>query len=531
MSKTKKQTFIQGILILMFSQVFVKLLGLIYKLYLTNKEGFGDTGNAIYSSGFQIYALLLTISSVGVPNAVAKLVSEKVSIGDEKGGLRIFKIAFVMFGIIGFVSSTILFMNAKYIAVNLLQIPQAEMTLQALAPAIFFVSVLSVFRGFFNASGDMRPTANSQTIEQLAKTFFTIAIVEYIYMHINVNNKTELMAAGANIATTIATIVCFIYLFMCYKKYKINKTVNCTYKRDKISIIVKNILIVSMPITITAILGTINKNIDSITVVRCLKNFLSEQEATIQYGILIGKVDTLVTLPMSFNMALSTSLVPTISSAKAKNQLIEVNNKIKFSILITILIALPCSVGMIIFANPILKLLFPNASAGTFIYQMSAIAIVFILINQTITAILQGLGKQIMPVFALLVGVILKLIINLILIPIDPKKFILGGTVGASVGTIACYFVAMVINIYILNKNTKIKFNKIDFYIKPIICTTVMIITSWIVFFLLKNQMKEKYATIFSILFAIIVYFVMIITTKTLRCKSLKPLKTQRSSR
>ena len=93
MSKEKKQSFMQGIITLMFSQVLIKILGLFYKLYLTNKNGFGDAGNAIYNSGFQIYALLLTISSIGVPNAVAKLISEKLSVGDNRGAQKIFKIS------------------------------------------------------------------------------------------------------------------------------------------------------------------------------------------------------------------------------------------------------------------------------------------------------------------------------------------------------------------------------------------------------------------------------------------------------
>ena len=97
MSKEKKQSFMQGIITLMFSQVLIKILGLFYKLYLTNKNGFGDAGNAIYNSGFQIYALLLTISSIGVPNAVAKLISEKLSVGDNRGAQKIFKVAFAFF--------------------------------------------------------------------------------------------------------------------------------------------------------------------------------------------------------------------------------------------------------------------------------------------------------------------------------------------------------------------------------------------------------------------------------------------------
>ena len=99
--KKKKEGFMQGIVAIMFSQVIIKLLGLVYKLYLTNKEGFGDSGNAIYSSGFQIYALLLTLSSIGVPSAIAKLVSERLAIGDNRGAHRVFKISFVAFALIG----------------------------------------------------------------------------------------------------------------------------------------------------------------------------------------------------------------------------------------------------------------------------------------------------------------------------------------------------------------------------------------------------------------------------------------------
>lgn len=107
--KRKKESFMQGVISLMFSQILIKILGLVYTLYLTNKEGFGDAGNAIYSSGYQIYALLLTLSSIGVPNAISKLVSERTAVGDHKGANRIFKIAFATFSIIGLVGTLLLF--------------------------------------------------------------------------------------------------------------------------------------------------------------------------------------------------------------------------------------------------------------------------------------------------------------------------------------------------------------------------------------------------------------------------------------
>ena len=145
--KNKKERVIKSIFSLLLSQIFIKAIGLAYKLYLTNKEGFGDLGNAIYSSGFQIYALLLTFSSTGVPNAISKLIAERVAVGDNKGANKIFKIAFITFGFFGLVGSVLLFLGAKKISNSWMQIPEAENSLIALSPSIFFVSITSVIRG------------------------------------------------------------------------------------------------------------------------------------------------------------------------------------------------------------------------------------------------------------------------------------------------------------------------------------------------------------------------------------------------
>ncbi|MCI8352123.1 MAG: oligosaccharide flippase family protein [Clostridia bacterium] len=206
----KKESFMQGVFAMMFSQVLIKLLGLVYKMYLTNREGFGDEGNAIYSSGFYIYSLLLTLSSVGVPNAISKLVSERIAVGDNKGANRIFKIAFFIFGILGFIGTMILFLGAHYISNVILKIPEAEMTLVALSPSIFFVALICVIRGYFNGNGTLKVTANSQTLEQIFKTVFTILLVELVVIATGIN--TTIMAAGANLATTVATIRKFYIL-------------------------------------------------------------------------------------------------------------------------------------------------------------------------------------------------------------------------------------------------------------------------------------------------------------------------------
>ncbi len=399
----KKETFMQSVITLIFSQVLIKLLGLVYNLYLTNREGFGDKGNGIVSASYQIYALLLTISSIGVPNAIAKLVSERVALGDHKGAHRILKIAFATFAVIGLVGTLMLFFGAHIIAAEWLQIPEAEMTMVALSPAIFFVAISSVMRGYFNGRQQIKATARSQSIEQIFKTALTIILVEIVAIASNVS--TEWMAAGATLATTLATLAGFGYLYLYYKirrreiASEIRTTVNYKYQRRRN--IIRKILLVSFPIALTAILSSVNKNIDSFTVVRSLKEFLPAEEAVSQYGILGGKVDTLTSLPLSINVAFSTALVPAIAAAKAKRDMKTIKRKTSFSLLVSMLIGLPCTAGMCIFAGQILNLLYPNASSGTVILQVSSLTILFTILDQTINGALQGYGLLRVPTISL----------------------------------------------------------------------------------------------------------------------------------
>ena len=511
--KTKKESFMSSVLILMISQVLIKILGLIYKLYLTNREGFGDKGNAIYSSGFQIYALFLTISSIGIPGALAKLVSEKIAIGDTKGAHRIFKIAFVTFGLIGFLSSTILFLGAGYISNTLLQIPEAELTLVALSPSIFFVSISCVIKGYFTGRENLKVTANSHTLEQFFKTVLSVIIVEMVAL--TTGTDTTIMAAGANLATTLATVLCFLYLYKYYSKmrkeiaFELKRATK--NKRTRIIKTIKQILSVSIPMSMTAILGTINKNIDSMTVVRGLKSFLSEEQAKIQYGILSGKVDTLVTLPMSLNMAFATALVPSISSSKAIGDIETIRKRVSFSMLISMLIGMPCMIIMILFAKQILELLFPNATSGAFIYQISCLGIIFIVLEQTISGALHGLGKMLTPAIALGIGVIIKFILNMYLIPINPSDFFLGGTAGAAISTVVCHAVALTIEFKILSKNINLKLDKNKFIVKPVIACLIMGTITYFFNITLFQCLNEKISTMLLILMCIIIYILLLI--------------------
>lgn len=515
MSKRKRQTesFMQGVFAIMFSQVLIKIFGMIYKLYLTNKEGFGDAGNAIYSSGFQIYALLLTLSSIGVPNAISKLVAERLAVGDSKGAHRIFKVAFATFSIIGGIGTLILFYGAKYIAYNMLQIPEAEYTLVALSPSIFFVAISSVVRGYFNGRQNLKATANSQTIEQVFKTCLTIIIVAVIGAFSS--NNTIIMAAGANLATTLSTFLSFAYLYLYYgeRKKEIAQDIKSStnYKAYRIKEIIKTILSVSIPISLSSLMSVITKNIDAITVVSGLKTFMTEASAKIQYGILAGKVDALTAVPLSLNIAFATALVPTIASAKAVGDMRTARERTELSLLITILIGLPCTVGMFIFAPQILNLLFPNANRGELLLQISSLTIIFSVLIQTVNAGLQGIGKIMVPATALGIGVIVKYILNLILIK-NPSI----GVYGAGIASLCCNVVVFLIGITVLIKNMKLQLDLGKFVIKPILSTGMMAIVSLYVYNVLQKLIANQLATVISIACAGIIYIISLLILKNL---------------
>ncbi len=507
----KKETFMQGVVTIMFSQILIKVLGLIYTLYLTNRDGFGDAGNAIYASGYQIYALLLTVSSIGVPNAISKLVSERLAVGDNKGANRIFKVALVTFGTLGAIGSMLLFFGAHVIAYSWTQIPESELTLVALAPAIFFVSISSVFRGYFNGRRTLKITARAQTLEQIFKTIFTIGIVEIVAYA--TSTSTEMMAAGANVATTLATFSSFAYLFMYYrlKRKEIGNEIQSStnYKYENVKTIVKNILMVSIPLTLSSIMTSFNKNIDSFTVKRILSTYMPADIATKLYGQLSGKVDTVTNLPLAINIAFATALVPAISAAKAKNDRESATKRTSFSLLTSMLIGLPCVVGMIVFAQPILNLLYPNANQGALLLQLISVSVIFSILDQTINGALQGFGKVMVPATALGIGCLVKLVLNIILLKIPSFNIY-----GAAIGSIACHAVAFTIVFNVLKKYVKLDlpFNK--FVIKPAIATAIMAICSYTLYLLMDRIISGRLATIIAMLFAVVIYLAAVVALK-----------------
>lgn len=516
--KKKKNTFAKNVLMLMFSQVLIKLLGLIYRFAITNVKGFGDVGNGYYSAGYQVYAVLLIISSQGIPGAVSKLVSNKVAKGKYNEAHRVFKVSMVVFGIIGFIASLLLLLSANFVSSKILNVPDVSYVLKVLSPAIFFVCVSAVIRGYFAGLGTMKASSISQALEQFFNCVLTITFVYAL-----IGKEPYIMAAGGNLSTTLAILISFSYLIVFYKKNikewrEESDDVVITTKEENKKM-VKMIIATAIPLTVGSVISVVTSFIDTVTVSNCIQiaysgilksKILLEKEAMRLTGIL-SKVDTLVNLPLAVNLSFYSALIPEITAAISKKDFKSASKKISFSISSSLLILIPCAIGFIVLADPILKMLYPNASDGAHILQIAAVTMVFVGINHTIQGSLFGLGKMYTPALALLIGCVIKIGLNLVLIT-NPNINIYGAVISSFI----CQFVVFMIVYITMKRNIKVKFEPVKHIVKPLLAGLIMGAVIFFINYLFNGVIRNSILTIINIMIGAVVYLISVFALKIL---------------
>ena len=515
--KKTANSFMKNVVILIFSQLLIKVLGLVYKLVITNIPGFGDTGLGYYSAGYQIYALLLTLSSIGIPSVISKLVSERIAIGDTKGANRIFKVAFKFFTTIGFILSIGLFFGADIIANNILNVPDVAYVMKVLSPAIVFVAMSAVLRGYFSGQQNMKPTSVSQTLEQ-----FLNCVLSITFVYACIGKDTYIMAAAGNLSTTSAIIITFVYLIMYFKKNKLDTrdSIISPEKKKTNKELLKTILGISIPITVSSLISVISGVIDTATVSNCMQIAYSEavaskeeleQIAMSATGIL-SKVDTLVSFPLAINLAFSTALTPAISEALAKKDKRTASRRLSFSFFASLIIILPCAIGFIMLSEPILKMLYPTASEGAGVFKIASISMILTALSQTLTGGLYGVNQSKIPAIAAGLGAVIKFILNMILIS-NPNIGIYGASISSFVYQVIVFFICY--NVMNRCVNMKIKFK--THILKPVISALGMGIVVFLGYKLFNSFLGNTISTIISIIFGAISYSALILFTKTLK--------------
>lgn len=496
-----KDSFLKGALILGAAGIIVKIIGAFFRIPLGNL--IGSEGMGYYQAAYPVYTLFLTLATAGFPTALAKLVSEKMAIGDYRGANKIFKVSYTVLFLTGLVAFCIFFFGAEYIVKNIMENENAYFAMVAIAPALLFVPVMSSYRGYFQGRRDMSKIAISQILEQFFRVVLGIGLAYYF-----MNSSGEALgAAGAISGATIGAIVSIAYLIIAYlgeaKKRKAEVKASKNFKEERVSRILKKLLVVAIPITIGASVMPLVNMIDSVLVIkRLMVAGFTKAQANAMLGQLTGMAMAIINLPSVITIAMSMSLVPAISESYALGNRGKARKDTKSALKVTLLIVLPAAFGIAALASPIMKLLYPKESVivGTILFSLTP-CVLFLGLMQTMNGILQGIGKPIIPVIALSIGMIAKIAISYTLTAIPSINVL-----GSAMGTVTAYLVAAVFEIIYVKKSMKIRFSKKEFIIKPLITVLTMFVTVKLSYGVLSGILGNSIATVLAIGVGALVY-------------------------
>lgn len=504
----KKQSLIKASLILGMAGIIARFLGLFFRWPLIML--IGDEGVGYYQMSYPLYMFFVAMAS-GVPVAISKMISEKKAKGDIEGIFVTLKESTILMMFLGIGTSLLLFVFAKPI-INFVQWNmKSYYSLLGISFAPFVISIMTIYRGFFQGLQNMTPSGVSQILEQIGRVIIGVGLAILL-----LPKGIEYAAGGAAFGAAAGGVIGASYLHEKYKKVKKemwNKRVRSN--PEVLSIILKT----ALPISIGATVGTIMSLIDSILVPqKLLQAGIVSEKATILYAQLTGKANVITNIPLTLSMALGTALIPIIAEKYIMNRRDELEAKVQLSMKMSMLIAMPCTLGLFFLAGPIMKVIFPGRYDGILILKYLSLSVPFIILTQTTTSIMQGIGHYIRPIINLFIGCIVKVILTFILVP-SPEINIYG----AVIASISAYLVATILNVISLRKRLKLRLNVYKSFIKPIIAASIMIIGVLFSYNLLFIKTGSNTSScLLSIFLGIIIYVILILILRIFSIDEIK---------
>lgn len=442
--------------------VLSKLLGSVYTIVLQNI--IGDNGMGLFQMAYPIYATLLAMATGGVPVAISKLVSERLALGDEEGVQKVFRVATLLLCGGGIVTFAVLFFGAPFWA-EIAGDTGATWAIRAIAPALLLVPVMSALRGYFQGYQWMDPTAASQVVEQFVRVGTILGLAIWLTSQ---GFGHEFAAAGAAFGAVTGAFAGLLLLLVYWQRHRavLDGTPRAPGSASS-SALVKQLIYYAFPITLGALVVPLMNNIDVVTVVNLLKHVGEGQTtATTEFGLLSGRASKLMMLPTTLAAGIGIAVMPAVSEAFTLGHRKLMTERIDIAVRLTMMLALPASIGLALLANPVDVALFKD-TAGVETIRIMAYATIFASVQTTVASVLQGSGRVYLPVFYLLVASVVKLIGNLLLVPTH-------GIVGAAIATVLSYSTAAVLNFAGMSKHLGTKFLWGRWLFKPVIATFIM---------------------------------------------------------
>ncbi|MCR1952797.1 MULTISPECIES: polysaccharide biosynthesis protein [unclassified Clostridium] len=466
----------RGFLILSIAGIAGKLLSAIYVPLLT--AVLGETGYGIYTAGYDIFVFLIAVTSLGAQPAVTKVVTELRAMGNHKDALRAMKLSIKYLAIISIAIAGI-FMALAFPLSKIIHAEQSALTFVFLAPAIIFAAILAAYRGYMQAVEEMEALAISQIIEQLINVILSLV---FAGMLIAITSSNEWGSAGGTVGTSLGAIIAIIYIIYIYEKrnYKEEAEKNHDSSRRRVSDkrIVKKLFMYALPITLVAGVQNFAGVIDTMTLGRGLSSAGFNQEQINDLRAVLSYYKTLVYVPLAIVTALGTSIFPKVIQAFVHKNKKDLKQQTSYAFRITYIIIMPATFGLAILSKEIYKFLFNNTSTGYTLLMYGSSLLIFMSITTIQNVILQGINKLYLIIVSASAGLIAKIAINLILIPVPSINIM-----GAVVATFVSFIIPAVINHRKIERFFKVKIPIIRQAIVPTICSILMTIVIFLVKF------------------------------------------------
>ena len=534
----KGQGFVQGALILMFANVVVKLIGALFKLPLTNM--IGEQAMGYFSSAYSIFTTFFIISTAGLPVAMSRMVAAAHAREDESEVRQIFSVGMRVFLVLGTVGTAIMVALSGLVEQATKQVG-LHYSLFALAPTLFFIGIISAYRGFFQGKHNMIPTAVSQTVEALGKLVCGLLLSSFAIQAFP--DQPWIWASFAILGVTIGVVFSFFYLFFAKRLASRADAVSLTAKPNRSGrAVLRELIAIAIPITLAAVMINLTSNIDVFTIVPILSaQGLNEDIANTLYGAYTAHAVTLFNLVPALTQAFSISIIPAVSAARAKMDDLLARRTMNSAIKIVSCITLPASLGMIALSTPIIDFLFgtepmhyvvsadgplkgtsqliTNAAGEALkssdvsapLLAILAISIFLGGLYSCTGSILQACGQEKKSIISAVSGILTKLVSAWVLISIPEI-----GLLGAPISTTLCYLVMLLLNFFFLHRYAHYSPKITSFFLRPLVASLLCAATAFGIYTGLHVQGHGTLALVAAIGAAVFVYVVVLLLIRAL---------------
>ena len=528
----KKQTFLQGTAVLAMATVLVKLMGFLFKVPLNNI--IGEDGFGYFNTAYDVYNVLLMISTTGLPVAMSRMISQAQTLGNHAQIKRIYRTSLYVFLTIGRVGSLGMLFFCRQLSVMVTTNENSWAAIAALAPCVLLICLVSAYRGFFQGQSNMTPTSVSQIFEAVTRLVVGLGLAwlvmkltgkAYVRMQGIVLAPGEtaqdygditLAAGGAILGVTLGSLISVVYLH--HKFRQSNQILSLgggTAKSTRSTM--KELLSIAVPITLGSAGLQIINLFDTMIYMRRLTGALqwTEKMADSAKGV-YNFCQTVFALPCSFIPTITIAVIPAITASLTRKDLAEAKATSESSVRTMALIAMPCAAGLFVMAEPVIRLLCSTYTEDKIQLAATMLAIlgltvIFNSLVLLLNAIMQAHGDVVTPVVNMLIGGIIKIIVNYILVG-QPNLNI----VGAPIGTFICYISITALDLIAMKRHISARPAIFKNIIRPGLSSAIMGAATFMVYRVLSNAISSwKLACLLSLAFAVVLYAVLVVF---LRC-------------